>query len=286
MSKHSGSSADESDAALVSTPALWEPPTVGEHQLVAEVEAKALHTLGRADTAIDAGAIGSLTLRAASVRGAFPRYYGETRQDEYCFALDETGARLVVAVADGVSSGDRSHLAAGIAVRQACTRITTALAETSPATLDWKRLYELISWDIVEAAQRQDPALEPDQVIKIMATTLSVLVVDAEEHDDRSVVAASLGDCSCWVLHEGRLRRKLGGKPEGGEVESSAVEALPGPPTSLEVTEFVLLAGAAVILVSDGIGDALGDGTSDVGREIARWWSKPPMPLEFAGPTR
>ena len=66
------------------------------------------------DSVRNPGAAGELHLMGASVRGLSHLYYGKVRQDAFGRLLSEDGRWLVVAVADGVSSGDHSHIAADI----------------------------------------------------------------------------------------------------------------------------------------------------------------------------
>jgi hypothetical protein len=54
------------------------------------------------------------------------------------------------------------------------------------------------------------------------------------------------------------------------------VPAEVGPPRRITVAP-----GDALVLASDGIGDPLGDGTSDVGVFLASVWRRPPAALEF-----
>lgn len=55
------------------------------------------------------------------MRGLSHRAYGKPRQDEYGYRLTSDGRFLVLCVADRLSSGSRSHMAAEVAVRTGVT---------------------------------------------------------------------------------------------------------------------------------------------------------------------
>jgi hypothetical protein len=72
-------------------------------------------------------------------------------------------------------------------------------------------------------------------------------------------------------------------KNEGSTVASSRVEALPLLPPELDSPVATTLRPTdALVLMTDGIGDPLGDGSGPVGRFLAKMWSRPPAPLAFA----
>ncbi|WP_068425013.1 hypothetical protein [Piscicoccus intestinalis] len=48
------------------------------------------------------------------------------------------------------------------------------------------------------------------------------------------------------------------------------------------VVETTLGDGAALVLMTDGVGDPLGSGAGEVGTTLAQLWSRPPHPVEFA----
>jgi hypothetical protein len=64
---------------------------------------------------------------------------------------------------------------------------------------------------------------------------------------------------------------------------SASVSALPVSPPELSLPMHTTVhPGEALVLVSDGIGDALGAGTGEVGEFLAKVWRRPPSPLAFA----
>ena len=66
-------------------------------------------------------------------------------------------------------------------------------------------------------------------------------------------------------------------------IATSAVHALPLIPSEPDSPMRVVVGPEdALVLVSDGIGDPLGDGTGEVGAFLASVWSRPPAALDFA----
>jgi hypothetical protein len=99
-----------------------------------------------------------------------------------------------------------------------------------------------------------------------------------------AAVVLPVGDTSAWVLRSGATWEPLQAvKNAGAAIASAAVTALPavaghaGTPTFTRVRS-----GDALVLMTDGVGDPLGDGTGDVGQFLASVWSSPPTDLQFA----
>ncbi len=262
---------------------------VGEGGAAALVEGRpAMLTGQQPDAMVDAGQTGPLTIRAGSVRGVGHRYDGTPRQDDFCLGVagphDEW---LVIVVADGVSAGPRSHIAARVAVRLGVQLITEALVEGAPADIDWDPLIGTIAGHVLLQARKEqgDDGLDANDAARVMATTAAFVIVplDAEADGSRTATVLPIGDTSVWVLHaDGAWDSITPIKNEGEAVASSAVFALPLlPPSSLVATTAPLEAGDAIFVVTDGIGDPLGDGTGEVGRALATAWASPPNRYEF-----
>jgi len=234
-------------------------------------------------------------LRAASIRGLSHRYYGKTRQDAYAFRTTADGRWLAVAVADGVSAGAYSHVAAEVVTRDGCRLLAESLVDRGPDEVDWAGLLRDLAdrivmrgRDMLVSAGVVDTADPTDRTVAehMSATALFAVVGLAPADAGRPMFCLAVGDSSAWVLGPDReapwrpvSQRKAG---EDG-VASSATFALPlAPDAPPAVKAETLPPGAAVVLVSDGIGDPLGDGTGEVGRFLAAVWAEPPGPLEFA----
>ncbi|AXX28278.1 protein phosphatase 2C domain-containing protein [Actinosynnema pretiosum subsp. pretiosum] len=232
-------------------------------------------------------------VRAASVRGLAHRHYGRVRQDEYGFRRTRDGRYFVVAVADGVSAGTHSHLAANIAARQGVDRLARALETTEPDRIPWGGFLRFVA-ESVELkgrgllARRKPGSAQPDvrEVAELLATTVLYAVVDLVPVDGAHTVhLVSIGDTSAWVLRAGgRWEPQAAVKNEGAELYSGSVRALPLPPPSEpSVVRTTVVPGEALVLMTDGVGDPLGRGTGEVGRFFAEQWADAPASaLEFA----
>lgn len=232
---------------------------------------------------------GELHLMGASVRGLSHLYYGKVRQDAFGRLLSADGRWLIVAVADGVSSGDYSHIAADIVCEQGCRLVSRQLLERDAAELDWTVVLRCLSDEMVDRAAGEFGLAEPTlaQVAeRLAATALFALVrVEPTGTGDRPVHVMALGDTSAWLL---RPDSRPAWEPlhevknAGSVVASAATMALPGlPRRPVPPVATTLRAGEVLVLMSDGVGDPLGRGTGDVGEVLADAWRQPPDPFAF-----
>lgn len=115
-----------------------------------------------------------LEVRAASLSGLSHRFYGRACQDAYALACSEDGEFLVVAVADGLGSAPRSHLASGIAARKVVDGVAAALGVQAADQLDWPALLADAGDAVIErgrselaaiAAPADQVAPAPDPVV-------------------------------------------------------------------------------------------------------------------------
>jgi hypothetical protein len=231
-------------------------------------------------------------VRAASVRGLSHRWSGQVRQDDYGWRVTKDGRYLVVCVADGVSAGPLSHVAAARAALSGTHFLCHLLLEHDPASLPWDRLLADVAHDIVENGARMlwadvgDPAEIPVRAVaEQMATTALFAIFDLRAVDGvHDVTLVPVGDSSAWVLTaDGEWTPRQPVKNAGAEVHSSAVFALPMTPTRPVVPiRTCVRAGEVLVLMTDGVGDPLGGGGGEVGRFLADAWRRPPADLEFA----
>jgi hypothetical protein len=259
--------------------------------------------LGRPDTTIDGVVVGALDVRAASVRGLAGRYDGKARQDEYCLGAAGSGLEwLVVGVADGVGSGPYSHDAAVLAARYGCRNLVEQLEQTGslPETVDWSSLIEHVSAAIYAAGRRRiqsasandddgsdddDQEEEHQRISDAMASTACYAIIATEPGDDDSFAAHvfSFGDSSVWVREATGWRCIIGGKNQDAALTSGEVVALPSSVARLPLpVSLSVHAGVPLLIVTDGVGDALGAGDDPVARFLAEVWREPPDPLTFA----
>jgi serine/threonine protein phosphatase PrpC len=252
----------------------------------------------RPDTVVDGfsltGSDGEevMRIRAASMRGLSHRWSGQVRQDDYGWRVTEDGRYLVVCVADGVSSGPLSHVAAVRAARFGTSHVSRWLMCCAPSELPWNQLLADVARDIVMTGMPMlwpevgDPEAVPvNDVAEQMATTALFAIVDLRAVDGvHDATLVPVGDSSAWVLTEGGCwtpRQPV--KNAGAELHSTSVFALPLVPTCVvEPIRTSVRAGEALVLMTDGVGDPLASGSGEVGQFLADVWRLPPADLEFA----
>lgn len=266
------------------------------------VTAPAEIAAARPDTTCDGARLGDLDYRAVSLRGTSHCQVGKPRQDAYLLRISTNREWLVGCVADGVSAGPFSHLAADVACREITRVLADALGSQPPVTepgewgklvsdLPWQEAVDQASSAIVARASAGQPQLEPGsqldarEVRATMATTAIAFAVATTRTPDGLLpfgVAVASGDSSALMLSEGRWRPLTAVKNADADIASNAVLALPREVAVLPLSGF-LAPGEALVVVSDGIGDPLGQGTGAVGQFLAAHWSYPPDLFSFAG---
>ncbi|SMH32613.1 Serine/threonine protein phosphatase PrpC [Rathayibacter oskolensis] len=253
--------------------------TIGEPGLAFDGVRASLTSGVRAphDTVVDALDHPRLSLRAASVRGLVHRDAGTPRQD--AFRVAEGDQTIVIAVADGVGSLPLSHVAAQCAVDAAVELVIAGGAHLQRADpVAWGALFDRIS----EIVRHEASTVHAGEAREAMATTLCCAVVDLEA---QVVVTAGVGDSSCFLLRDGAWESLSGGKERASAsgVVSNRTEVLPARVrTRVVVRETEVRPGDALVVASDGIGDAIGDGGSTSAATLAEWWRTAPAPLDFA----
>lgn len=239
----------------------------------------------RPDTVIDGWSTERTTVRAASLRGHLHRYNGAPRQDDVAVHVLPSG-RIVVAVADGVSSAIHAHVGATTAVRAAVQWVTVNAADIGDA-VGWDELFKSAAWAVVDQARAILDLDEPSatDAEQHFATTLVVAVVDP---DDVGLIAsvAGVGDSGAWLLTaDGKYLPLIGGKSVGSDgLASSAVSGLPRLPDEIVGNAGPVGHGDVLLLGTDGIGDPLGSGNGGVGdlfREVLLGEQRPSL-VEFA----
>jgi serine/threonine protein phosphatase PrpC len=277
-------------AARADQPQPIQPWRIGDPgRAFTEVQPRFEDTFDTPDTVLDGGQLGPLAVYAASARGLAHRQVGTPRQDAYGVGLSEDARWLVVAVADGVSAGRYSHRAAQLVARHAIRQVGQLMSgrEALLPQADWYGVFQHLS-QLILAAGRQKLKLPPEGVAEAMATTATILVCATDAKDGlRPVQVAWFGDSPAWLIEPNRNWRCLTDiKGFGQEVSSSAVAALPKlpeDPTKLSVREQMVPPQAVLLVMSDGVGDPLGDGSGQVGEALVQAWSgEPASALDFA----
>jgi serine/threonine protein phosphatase PrpC len=237
----------------------------------------------RPDFAADGWGTGRFTVRAASVRGYQHRHDGKPRQDDFAVACHPGSGAVVTAVADGVSSVDLAHVGATLACRNLVDQLLRQLDEDPSAAPDWAELMRCAGWALVEFAAAQ-PEAAPEETAaaraeRLLATTLVAAVVRPRSGGAVAEVAG-VGDSAAWLLRAGAWTALLG--EQDGEILTPAVAALPRVPAEVPASSVELDHGDVLLLGTDGIGGALGDGSGLVGAAFAAGLAAPPAPLDLA----
>jgi hypothetical protein len=111
------------------------------------------------------------------------------------------------------------------------------------------------------------PSVEVDPAELSSTLTVCVIPVACDEAGMRSVVCAYVGDSPCYVLETGGWQL-VSARTKDGEILDLATKALPSQPSERVEPEFRRLSLGAtdmLVLMSDGIGTALGSGNTPLG---------------------
>lgn len=238
----------------------------------------------------DEGNRQALTVRAASVRGLSHRHYGTVRQDDYAFRCTDDRRYLIAVVSDGVSNSKLSHKAAALVCRVGSELVMMSLASKPPDELDWQGVVSTLSDEIVRLGHQvierppDRPELGYRDVAGQLAATALFAVLDLRPVGDQLLVyVCSVGDSSAWLLCDGQRWQPLQRvKNAGADLATPVTKALPARHPVPDVVRVGAHHGDVLVLMSDGIGDALQEGDGAVGRFLAEVWSAPPPPLQFA----
>jgi len=244
----------------------------------------ALHRVGpyRPDTVIDAWGESHYAIRAASLRGYGHRHDGRPRQDDMSVTMIGEG-RMVVAVTDGVSSADQSHLGATVAARWVTQAAENHYRETTGTRIDWAEVVRSAAWAMVEQASS---ALGTERTAEAAERVVASTLVAADITFDATGAEAEIvgvGDSGAWVLSPEGFESAVGGKDSEAAVVSHSVSGLPRLPSELSPTRCLIKPGHVLLLGTDGFGDPLGTGNGEVGRLFSdSLLGRIPAPLEFA----
>jgi len=228
----------------------------------------------------DQAQVGGLSVRAASVVGPGHRCEepAHPRQDAYRLGRDTTGRFLIVAVADGLSSGARSELGADVAVRHAVDALRTRLHE-DPAVdrLDADAVFRAAATAMTSTAS--EAGLVPADVCAVLVTAVVDSFPDA--HGDHPMWVGWIGDASVWALRDHAWVQIAGDAkahatdPSAGLASNAVNACLPQHPGRAGQEEFRIGGGTAVAVVTDGVGDAM-TGIPEANAYLAERWARPP----------
>jgi hypothetical protein len=232
--------------------------------------------------AADEATVGAFTLRAASVIGPGHRcgQPAEPRQDSYRIGRSRDSRYAIVAVADGLSSAAWSDAGATTASSQAVTLLREQIETVGFGGLDVKELYGRIAESI--AAHAAGRGVDTSHMATVLITAV---LAEPDTNGVARAWVAWLGDSSAWTLdpHVPLWRFAAGeAKDRTAAVVSNEVAGrLPDTPQLARDHYVTLAPGAALALVTDGIGDAWADPAGNVNEYFANAWRSPVPATRF-----
>lgn len=229
------------------------------------------------DSILDGAKLGSVVVRAASVRGDDHRQFGDTRQDSIGLwaleppdGLDTDDPVVLACVADGVGSQPLSQLGSARAcwlLRQHVSAHLPELLGSSEAITRGCRevISEVAAGLRILAAERQ---VSPKQ----LATTLAAgLVIPAAAGAPARAVLFAVGDSTAFLLRDGSWQKCLDEANGQDQVLSTATNALPIHPGRVTMGGDTLAVGDMLVLCTDGLATPMVRNPS-VRDQLAAWW--------------
>lgn len=226
--------------------------------------------------AADEATIGAFTVRAASVIGPGHRCArpAEPRQDSYRIGRSRDSRYAIVAVADGLSSAAWSDAGATMASSQAVTLLREQIAAVGFDRLDVKELYGRLADSV--AAHAAGRGVDTEHVATVLITAV---IAEPDANGVAQAWVAWLGDSSAWTLDPLAPRWQFSSgdaKDRAAAVVSNEVAGrLPDTPQLARDHYLALAPGAALALVTDGIGDAWAEPAGHVNQYFANAWRSP-----------
>jgi hypothetical protein len=256
----------------------------------------------RADTVVDGWSTEQIVVRAASTRGYGHRWDRRPRQDDLAVGVHEPTGVVFIVVADGVSASPLSHLGATAACRHTLETARTQL--DGQGRLDWQELAAGAAWSLVHLAQSGAaapagnggqrtravagspgaPDSDNDAVALASAAFACTLIAAAvwPTSTGLEVECIAVGDSSVWTVAGGEWNRRVGKEGTENGLASNRTAALPHLPATIAPLRFSLDPDSALVVGTDGFGDALGSGQGAVGRVFASLLRVPPTPMRLA----
>ncbi|WP_165444610.1 protein phosphatase 2C domain-containing protein [[Pseudopropionibacterium] massiliense] len=240
------------------------------------------------DSIVDSGIVSdSVSIGVVSIKGASHHLSGIPRQDAYAIGSDDSW--VVIGIADGVSEGKLSHVAASEATRVAVTEAVRALAASDPADVSWSEVGRKVREAIRTLGKRRaQQQVGPDDTVqeisdrtiaRLMSTTCDLLITPNARKDDSLRVwrVRISGDGSLYVLDpvQGWGLLDSGKDPASSTVDNSVSDPLPIGGEHPDVESWELRPGQVIILCTDGFGDVIGEGARPVGRYLFDAWQQP-----------
>jgi len=245
--------------------------------------------IAQPDVMIDYGMYGPLAVRAVSVRGSGHRAEGTPRQDDFCLGVGGPANEFLIAiVADGTSAAPRSHVASRAAARHGVRLLASRLSTHPPQEVDWNELIGGVAAFVLAKARSEtgNEELDPQAASTVMATTIAFAVVPVYPDGTgvRRCTVLAIGDTSARVLRTDGTWEPAAAFGTGEGIGGGAgIPALPLlPPAPLQAATVDLQGRDVLFVLTDGVGDPLGDGRGEMGGALARFWAAPPDRYAFA----
>ncbi|WP_327312726.1 protein phosphatase 2C domain-containing protein [Streptomyces sp. NBC_01235] len=232
------------------------PPVMYQPSRLAELPWRLPHQPAPPGMAADSARVGDLEVRAASVVGPGHRIdetHAGPRQDFYRVGRDASARHLVVAVADGMSDSSHSDTAAAVATLSLVNSLRRQLDEGVPLSrLDHRTAFLEAAQQVHAIARQRQWSADSVRTVAVAA----VVPTGAAPTGDRDIWIAGLGDTSAWVREPHRWAQLMGEKEQGPDAGRLRT-FLPHTPEAVERRLVPLGRGQALVLTTDGVGDAL-----------------------------
>lgn len=254
------------------------PPTIGGISKSARSSWRLPVDSSQSGIAADEAFLGDLVVRAASVVGPSNRCDepASPRQDAYKLGRDPSGAYLIVAIADGISSGARADLGAIVATASAVAFLRQAIIDKIPLhKLPVQKLFTSAAQYMM--ASGGERGFGPED---ISATLITAVIPTAPSPDGtRTAWFGWLADPSAWQRTSDSWQR-IAGDTEMDSFENRLPRVLPFHPHQANGTTLTIPKGASIAMVTDGVGDAFED-VDGANRWFAERWENPPPLASF-----
>lgn len=213
---------------------------------------------------------GKVQVRGAALRG-WKRKGAPNGQD--AILMVASGGRLLIAAADGLGQYEDSHHVS----QHVLAVLDDAFQREPPGTPLTDTLLMLVEYTrayIRDYAQRGIGYIGGSTLVAALIEESTAGVPSAPH----TAAVAAVGDSACLLLRESQwvpvLSDAIPGKEETRFLPKHGVEE--------SVCELLLRKGDVLVMATDGLHEAIGNGNSPLGDHLRVAWASPPRALEFA----
>jgi hypothetical protein len=231
----------------------------------------------------DGGRVGRTTVRTAGLRGELHQQQGTARQNCFAVGPDRDRRWTIAILADGVDGTYAAELAAQVAVRTTYRAVARMITHERHENWDWEHLGAELDRELTERL-REIGRRGADQGRPEPATRLAILVTAADPLEDDRVDMAVVGDSTILRLAKGGWRAPLGLRDTTAETPPPALPVRDDSTTpELRVCRTNWRPTDALVMMTGGFAEALGDPGAGLAPRLAERWRTPPEPLTFLG---